>query len=493
MMPEEITLEFGEWLPDIPAIRNPGITVAKNVIPDAVGYRQQRSLSAFSNALTSACLGAVWVQDSGGTIHNFAADSAALYKLSGGDTWSAVTRTVGGAYSATGWEFALFGDRLIATNINDVMQYYDLGVSSNFAALSGSPPQAAHIGVIGDFLVAGNLIEGANDYPNRVRWGGFNATELWGTNPSTQADFQDLYGKGTKIQKVVGGQSIGVLVLEDGLRRMPYEGPPRVFGLYEVEGGRGTPAPDSVVSMGGRIYYLAQDGFWSLDAAGGSPTPIGAGKVNKWFLSNVAGSELENVRGAVDRQNGLVMWAFKSSSGSVANDRLLVFSYLFNKWAWSEIDTQIIGEQVSSGYSLDDLAAILTDIDAESIPMETTAYKGGGLPSLMAFNGSNQAATFAGAALSAQLETMEVGGSRRANINCLRPYISGTPTSMTAQIGGRDKINESVVYQSSVTENELGEFSVNSRKRYARARVTINGGFEQAFGMTALGRRGSRK
>lgn len=493
MMPEEITLEFGEWLPDLPASRNPGITVAKNVLPEAIGYRQFKDLSSFTNALAGVALGAVWVQDSGGTVHNFAADATDLYKLSGGDTWSAVSRTVGGDYSATDWEFAIFGDRLVASNINDVMQYFDLGVSSNFALLPGTPPQAAHIAVIGDFLVAGNLIESGVDYPNRVRWGGFNATELWGSSPATQADFQDLLGDGGKIQKVVGGQSVGLLFLENGIRRMPYEGPPRIFGLYEVEGGRGTPAPKSVVSMGGRVYYLAQDGFWALDARGGSPQPIGAGKVNKWFLNELAASTLAEVDGAIDRQNGLVMWGFKSSGGSVSNDRLLIHSYLFNRWAYAEIDTQVIGEHVSSGYSLDDLAAVLTDIDSDSIPVESTAYLGGGLPSLMAFDGSNQMSAFSGSALVAEIETNEIGGRRRPHLNNARPYISGTPTAMSVQVGGRDKINEPTVYGSSVSENDLGEFPIQSRSRFARLKVTITGGFDQAFGMTAMGRYGSRK
>lgn len=493
MMPEEITLEFGEWMPDLPAMRNPGITIAKNVIPDAIGYRQFKSLSSFTNALAGACLGAVWVQDSGGTVHNFAADATDLYKLSGGETWNAVSRTVGGDYAATDWEFAIFGDRLIASNINDVMQYFDLGVSSNFALLPGTPPQAAHIGVIGDFLVAGNLIEGGTDYPNRVRWGGYNATELWGTSPSTQADFQDLVGDGGKIQKVVGGQSVGVLMLENGIRRMPYEGPPRIFGLYEVEGGRGTPAPKSVVSMGGQIYYLAQDGFWALDARGGSPRPIGAGKVNKWFLNELAASTLAEVDGAIDRQNGLVYWGFKSSGGSVSNDRLLIYSYLFDRWAYAEVETQVIGEHVSSGYSLDDLAAILTDIDSDSIPVESTAYQGGGLPSLMAFDGSNQAAAFSGAALTAMIETNEVGGRKRPHINAARPYISGAPTSMTCQVGGRDNINSTYTYSTAVSLNDIGEFPIQSRSRFARLRINIVGGFDQAFGATAQGRYGARK
>lgn len=51
---------------------------------------------------------------------------------------------------------------------------------NTFADLAGSPPKARRITVVGDFIVMGNLDEGGTQYPNRVRWSGFNNSEAWG-------------------------------------------------------------------------------------------------------------------------------------------------------------------------------------------------------------------------------------------------------------------------------------------------------------------------
>ena len=60
---------FGEWLPDQPALDNPGATIAKNVLPYVRTYGSFKSLRSFSAALNAACVGSVTVKDSAGIIH----------------------------------------------------------------------------------------------------------------------------------------------------------------------------------------------------------------------------------------------------------------------------------------------------------------------------------------------------------------------------------------------------------------------------------------
>ena len=41
-------LPFTPWLPDLPALGNPGMTDAKNVIPASRGYQPFRSINPFT-------------------------------------------------------------------------------------------------------------------------------------------------------------------------------------------------------------------------------------------------------------------------------------------------------------------------------------------------------------------------------------------------------------------------------------------------------------
>ena len=105
---------FGEWTPDIDSVTAKGLTVAKNCVPSPDGYEQLRALESVTGALTGACLGAAWFADSAGTTRVFAGDATKLYQLSS-TTWTDESK--GGGYTgATNWEFAQFGNRIIATD-----------------------------------------------------------------------------------------------------------------------------------------------------------------------------------------------------------------------------------------------------------------------------------------------------------------------------------------------------------------------------------------
>lgn len=470
-----MNLAFDEWLPDLSdAI---GAREAKNVIAMSDSYGELKSLSTFSNALTSACLGAFWLQGSDNVIYNFAGDSDDLYELTGGSTWTNVSKS-SGAYSAVNWEFAKFGDRVIAASLFDPIQYFDVGTSSNFADLAGSPPQASRIAIVRDFVVLGD-ISGA---PNQVRWSGFNASESWTRAPlTTQADSQDLYGRGGKVQKIVDGE-YGIIFQEHSIRKMSYVGPPLIFQIDEIEKGRGTPAPNSVCWTGNTIYYYGHDGFYVFD--GFQSTPIGTERVDRWFKRNADVSKLGQMRGVIDRRNRLVMWAFTTSASSI-NNRLIIFNWGANKWSYAEVDTEVLAEYVSPGYNLDELTSVigLADIDSESISVDSDTYKGGAL-NIQAFNSSNQAATFTGTGLDACVTTQEISDEshRILETTSVRPDIEGSG-AVTVQVGTRDKTSDSVAYSTAASLNDIGAADVRVGARYQRYQVNITGGFDHAKGV----------
>lgn len=465
-------LTFDEWMPDQAALGR--ATVIRNVVPFAEDYGPLRDLLSFTNALDNVCLGSTWARTGDSTVWNFAGDDTKLYRLNT-DTWTNVSKS-GNYTNVTNWEFERFGDRIIAVALNTPTQAYDMGTSSLFADLSGAP-SAARVGIVRNFVVLGDVDDGT-DYPSRVQWSGYNNSELWTPSRATQADFRDLRGSGGRVQKVVSGQT-GFIFQENSIWAMSYAGPPVIFSMDEVERGRGTPSPNSVVRVGQRIFYLGQDGFYSF---AGSSDPIGAERVNRWFFQNCG--ELESVRSGIDYRNHLVLWAFRTSDSLAYNDRLLIFNWSTNRWSYGEVDTEVLSNMASSGLHLDNLDTVLTSgIDTSSIPVDSPIYQGGEV-ALAAFDSSHKSATFSGDYLTATLDTRELGeaSGTKARIRSVRPLVTGA-SAMTAQIGTRDRMEDNAEYSLETGQNKVGEFNFRKKARFNRVRLNISGGFEHAKGV----------
>lgn len=478
-------LEFGEWLPDRAAHGNPGSTQAKNCLPNIASYQSLPSLAPYSTALTAACLGNFWMQGSDDTYYQFCGDTGKLYLLSA-DTWGDKSKV--GGYSATHWEFVKFGFRCIAVSITDSTQYFDVGTSSIFADLAGSPPKAHHVAVIRDFVVYGNVNDGTAR-PSRVVWSGYNDSELNTPSLSTQSDFQELHGRGGKVQRIIGGTD-GIVFQEHSIWRMSYVGSPQVFQFDEIERGRGTDAPDSVVWTGNMVFYKGHDGFYAFN--GQSSTPIGNERVDAWFEKNADQSVITSMRGAIDPKNKYVFWAFKSTSSATTNNRLLIYHWGSDRWSYAEVDTEVISSTASAGYSLDALDAVLADIDSESIPVDSPAYKGGVI-ALVAFDSSHKASTFSGTALTAELETTELSQPdfSKTFTTEMRPLID-TDGTISMCVGHRDQQHDNITYDTALSMNSIGSFNTMTEKRYQRFKVSISGGFDHANGVLTDSRPGAQ-
>lgn len=475
-------VDLGEWLPDQPDFANPGCIEAKNVLPHLRSFIPLRSFVAFSNALNSACLGSYWMPDRNAIVHNFAGDTDSLYKLSGG-AW---TRVNTASYSdSVSWEFTEFGDFCIAVSPNNDPQVFDTQSSTKFADLSGSPPRAKWIATVRDHVVLGNL----QSAPSSVRWSGFNDSTFWGVSQARQADFQELLGRGGKVQTVVPGD-YGIIVQEHAICRMDNVGPPLIFQIDQVERQHGTPAPRSVVWERENVYYWSHAGFYRFDGQGPAQ-PIGANRVDDWFCENADQSSIETMDGVVDRTNRLIMWAFKSSAALTHNDRLIFYSIEADRWAWGELETQFVGERVAPTVTLDDLDSLLPNgIDIDSIPMESDLFKN--TLNAYVFNGENKAGLLSGSAVAAVVESREIAMDERAVDNTsVRPLVEGGIT--TVQLGFRDRLDRSVTYSNATSLTPTGEAPIRQSARYHRYRLHVSDEFRDIQGVEVRSRPGGRR
>lgn len=462
---------FGEYKPDFPGLDNDGVLLAQNVIPGDGCYRPFPALTAYSSALTARCRGGFTARDvTAGAIHLFAGDATKLYHLTGTTpTWDDVSHDTYGADRL--WWFCQFGDLVIATNGVDDPVSYTMGSSTDFAALAGTPPIARYVAVIGDFVVFAH-VQGS---PQRVHWSGFDDAEDYVASATTQSDIQDIVGNEGEITGIVGGRSYGLVFQERAINRMTFVGPPPVFQFDVVSGAPGTRAPGSIAGWKSINFWLGEDGFYMTNGA--EALPIGRGKIDRTFLSDLNSQYLDRITASYDPVNSIYLVAYPGSGSSNGDpNRILIWHMPTGRWAIVEQALEFMFPAAQSlGYTLEDLDDVSASLDALGASLDSDAWKGG-VTQFSAFNTDHKLGFFTGSNLEAVIETgeIEMTDGMRTLLSGIRPLVDGG--SPTISIGGRNIQTESVTYGPDVSMNSAGECPQRSNYRYLRARLKIPAG-----------------
>lgn len=501
-------LPLATFAPDMPTYSTATSSTTKNVIPfsKVVGQRGQpaqisygplSSITEFSSALTARCQGAYSVLDSTGNAFTFCGDASKLYLLDvSGPTFTDVSQAGGYSTANDGfWRACLFGDTVITTNFNDPIQAYTLGSSTDFADLSVDAPRARYCAQVRDWLVVANTFDGTDGFqPQRVWWPAINDPSTWPTRSTTTAaqllcDAQNLVGDNGWIQGVVGslGKSDAAVFQERAVVRMQFSGAPRVFDFAVAEGVRGTPAPNSIVQIGGVVLYLAEDGFYSFD--GSSSTPIGVNRVDNWFFSDTTHGVDQNffsrVVGAADPIKKCVFWAYPGPGNLNGNpNRLLVYNWAIDEWAFAEIECEVLTRGLSFGYNLDSLDNTGFNLDNLPYSLDSRAWTKGRLL-MSAFTTNHKLGYFIGPNLAPVVETMEfsAGPSLRSIITNSRAIVDANGASVA--IGVRNRLGDVTTWGPAVPANSVGYSPQRKNGLYARARITlpVDGSFKNLQGV----------
>lgn len=489
MFQNPIEMPFAEWLPDIPDYKNPGALIAKNVIPGGLSYQPFLSQAVYSNALTARCQGAVSTKDSDGNSVNFAADATKLYRMTSA---AYADVSIAGGYNTGSeemWAFTRYNNFLLATNFADPIQKFTVNSSPQFSDLSATAPKARYITAIRSFVVVGNTFDGVDgNMPSRVRWSALDDATSWTVSATTQSDFQDLDVSKGWVRQVVGGE-YGVIFQERAISRMSYVGSPVVWQFDEVESGKGTQAPGSVVKIGNLIFYLGLDGFYVFD--GNQSIPIGANKIDKTFFNEVDLSYLTRITACADVDRQIIYWAYPASGNTNGRpNRILCYNYSPNsQLRWSrieEIDIELLFISLSEGYTLDTLDTVSSNLDTLTPTLDWRGWTGENFI-LSGFDSSHRQINFTGSAMDATIDTGEfqIFPGNRAAISCVRPLVDGSGT-VTVSIGTRDAHNASASFGTAASTNSSGECPLRSNARYQRGRISITGGFNHAQGLEVV-------
>ena len=480
-------IPFGEWLPDQPDHKQQGATVATNVYHTANTYKRFPSLVDYSSNTTSTdSKGAGSFRDNSNTVYNFVATRTNLYQLTSGAFTSRKASLTGDHDDF--WTFTQFGEYIIASNGVDAVQYYLMGTSTNFAALTaiqtaGTAPVFRVSGVVRDFLVAGNIV-GAT---NRIQWSGINDITVWS---GKQSDSQDLPGSGGQVVAITSGE-VGYVFRQNQIIRMDYVGGAVVFRLSVISPNRGAVYGRTVCQDNRQIFFYADDGFYQIN--GDQVIPIGVEKVNRFFDLDLNKAYSDRICAAVDPFNQLAMWLYPSQDNTTNTtgicDKIIIYNYATKKWSLAKANASTIFSQFVGAYTVELMDIISENLDNINAALDTDFWSGG-QQLLGAIDSDYKAAIFSGTSNECEIETaeLELFPGLRSNITGVRPVVDATAT---VTVKARERLADTESETSSVSMRDSGINPVRKSGRYIRANIKVPSGtiFTHAQGVDLIASR----
>ena len=167
-----------------------------------------------------------------------------------------------GAYRAsTTWSFQAQTGCMYAANGLDQIQTADMATTGPFADIGGGAPLGSVLGMIRDFLFAGNIQSATlGTQQNAVQWSALANPSLWpavGTQTAyaNQSGAQTVYSEYGPVMAISDNESFGLIFQQTGIVRAEYVGGSVVFQFYTYEKKRGAVGPQAVARVGNKYYF----------------------------------------------------------------------------------------------------------------------------------------------------------------------------------------------------------------------------------------------
>lgn len=354
--------------------------------------------------LPADCTGLFAARKADGSERIFAGTTTKIYEFSKTTfTWVEVTRLVGGNYAGTGrWSFEKFGQFVYAANGVDAEQRIDLESGTNFAN-NASAPIAKYIKAVGDFMFRGNIVS----LPYQVQWSAINDPTS-NTATVNLSDYQDM-PVGDEVMGIVALSSGAHVWMRSALHNVAFALQSEyVFTRQTLTDMRGTSAPFSIATIAQDDYVIyCDDGFWRF--TGGSFNPIGAQRVNAWFLDECNQDQRGNIVAMPDPERQIVWFAYTSAAGT---RKMLGYHYILDKWCLSDVALQASCRARTFAY---------TGLTGAGITTDQLRFAG--------INSDRRLVYLVGDNLAATVETNEFANDAGFFVN--RAMLAGDPTTFT--------------------------------------------------------------
>lgn len=366
------------------------------------------------------------------------------------------------------WRFTQFGSYVIAVNVNDDPQVFEIGVSTEFADLAGSPPRARHIAVWGDFLALGGL----SGNENRVHWSGLNDIEQW-TPGTNNCDFQD-FPDGGDVQGMTDATN-PIVFLKNAIQFGTFvPGSIEVFTFRKVHDKRGAVAPYAIASRGSFTFFIDNGSFFQI-FTDGQIKEIGLEKVDRTVFGNIAGSDLFAIMGEVDPFFNRVYFAVRYDATSDAFDRMIIYDFAIGEWTQISNTTNILFPLASGtiGYTLEGLDDVSASLEELPFSLDSRVWQGGA-PVMAAIDADFKLGFYSGEHAEATLTTQEMGDTAGmvSRVSEIMPIVD-TDACMVS-IGARMRRGDDFVWSMETAQStNTGMVRKKSRARYHQFKLRI--------------------
>jgi hypothetical protein len=453
---------FGEWMPDQSGISG-ALTDAKNVVSQAIGYGPFPTPVSLSSAAAENLTSLYAAKAPDGNTALFTAGATKIYTVGGTGT---LTQVNTGLTTGTNdrVRFTQFGKSVIICNNAEKLKSWVLGTSSTFAEVAAAAPIAKFITVVRDFVVCANTYESSVQQQYRVRWSAINDETDWTESVNTQSDYQDI-PDGGQIVGIRGGE-FGLVLLERSISRMTYVGTPFIFQFDNISRGKGCMVAGSIAQYQGITFFLSDDGFYMCD--GQQVIPIGAEKVDRFFLNDASETDYKTMSAAIDPVRKLVIWNYKSVD---ANRKLMIYNFATKKWTYGDANTDYLGEASSGALTLEELDSVSASIDAMTTSLDSLLYIGGKY--FLGGTYGTRVYSFTGSNLTGNISTGDIDVGANSIVTLARPIVDNGSGSLS--VASRTLLNQSVTYGTSTAADSENRVSLRSAGRYHRLNLVPTG------------------
>ena len=476
-------IAMGEWTPDLPSTtgtESNNLADARNVYPNGPGYSPFPTTVDVTPSADQD-LTSVYAGKKDALIQIFAGSDQKLYITYSKGT-SITRRTIdysgdvvitdasrlSAPYTnaAEPWSFEQFGGRVLAVKNNNVIQAWELGVSTRFEDLTlkdeegniiSTAPTAKCMAIVRDFVVAGNIDAGSE--PNLVKWSDINLEGNWNPGAQSQSDSQYL-ADGGSIQAITGGE-IGIIFMDSAVYRMSYVGSPLFFQFDKIS-TTGCFAGGSAIEDNGTSYYLSNDGFYSTD--GNTVQAIGTNKVDEFFLANANLKELITISTTVHPIYKLVIWNYEDNFGKRQN---LIYHIESGRWSRTETEATSVGNVATVGTDLEKLGVLYPKLDKDvPAPLDDRVFMGGKF--IFAGTRAKQMVSFTGLCVDPRLETLDIEDGYNSVITMARPIVDNGQANIS--VASRQALDDTIEF-GPVSVPYENRNNLRSGGRYHRVRV----------------------
>lgn len=364
------------------------------------------------------------------------------------------------------WRFAQYGDYVVAVNVNDAPQVYQLAVSSNYADLAGSPPHAGEVKVWGDFLALMRI----SGTPNRVHWSGLDDITQW-TPGTNSCDFQD-FPDGGDVQGSTEATN-PIVFQEQAIRFGTFvPGSEEVFTFTKVHDKKGAPAPYSICSRGAYAFFV-DNGSFNQIGADGQVIPIGLEKIDRTVFTTIQGPTLVAIMGEIDPVYNRVYFLVRYSSTTDAFDRILIYDWGVQEWSQADANVFLFLSAATIGTTLEGLDALYSTLESVPFSLDSPVWQGGA-PIMAAFDSTYKLGFYSGTAAEAMMTTQEFGQIDGSMTRITETYPVIDTNSFYISYGTRNKRGDSVVWSAeSQPSSNTGMVRKNTRARFIRKKLRV--------------------